>query len=1303
MPTRERVISGETAPWAAAWMVAALLALFSPGAFFSQSDSPNLRPYQPRGWSDAIVVSNRQEDNVDTLGLNASDRLYVDFAVINDGGSRLTEPFRIDLYLDGRLRKSFDVASPLDPRSYRFREDYVIRRLGPGLHTLRIVADAGESVPESNESDNEYTRTFRVSGDCFPLTTRVTPRAAGTLTGSRELNCGSVRFGIPEAGDGNTGRELGTGGEPVIEARKARSVAVLRNRVRSEGRVKVIVGLKNEVGSAPAAFGSLAVARARAPEIARAQRSLSIRMSAHNVSSLRRFKFIPYVAMEVDGAALEALASDPEVVSIEEDGVVKPVLADSTARIGAPHAWDQGYSGEGQTIAVLDTGVDGNHPFLAGKVVSEACYSESFCPGGVSESVGPGSGMPCPSSLSDCFHGTAVAGIAAGRGTDFSGVAREARIIAIQVFSQCGEDCIDSRDSAWIQGLERVLELSAGFDIAAVNLSFSRLVADQENCDSKSPAAKAAMDNLRAAGIAPIVASGNEGSPTDINFPACISSAVSVGATGQAGDAMAPEAVTEFSNSAPSLDLLAPGSSITTSIPEGEFSTYNGTSLSVPHVAGAWAVLKSKAPHASVAELLSVLQTTGIPIADPRNSLVKPRIQVDAALDRIVEELPFSSGTHLTLTARPNSGFRFRSWRGCDSHSGNRCVVAMDSGQNVTAIFEPSSGSLPDLITTSLTGPQTATIGSGISISASIRNQGPANAGSFRLGLYLSTDASIATDDTWFAACTYEAGLPAGESATCNRSFPIPPRVRPGRYFLGAIVDDLDRIAENSETNNARPADSGALGVLAPKKTFRSFVPVVLSARGRNNSFFTSELTLTNRGSREARLDYTYTAHRGGGSGTASDSLAPGQQRIESDALGYLKRLGIPIPDTGDRIGTLAVKSLATAEVGVVVRTTTDVTDGRAGLAYPGIGKEGGFGAAVYLCGLRQNGQDRSNVAFQNMGVAGEGPITLRTTVFSGDRADSNSRVLEDVTLEPGGFHQYSGLLGVLGSPAQGYVKVEWIEGTAPFYAYGVINDQVNSDGSFVFPVAAGSLTGITEQVLPVIVKTGDFASELTVTSFSEAAKTVTLRFGADGVREDDPSAAYSLTLEAGEQRVIPDIVEEMRRRGVSGIGATGRAYAGAVFARVDGGDMKGIVIGARTGSKGEEGQYSVFYHAVPAGSAFSQAAWIDGLQQNQENRSNLALVNTGDVDDSDSVFGIDIYDGETGELARTVTTKPIPARGWHQIGSILRNHTRGAGQGYVRIRRISGNNSFLAYGVVNDGGAPGERSGDGAYLLAHE
>ena len=481
------------------------------------------------------------------------------------------------------------------------------------------------------------------------------------------------------------------------------------------------------------------------------------------------------------------------------------------------------------------------------------------------------------------------------------------------------------------------------------------------------------------------------------------------------------------------------------------------------------------------------------------------------------------------------------------------------------------------------------------------------------------------------------------------------------------------------------------------------FVPVILSAAGRSNSFFTSELTLTNRGDEEVKLDYTYTAHRGGGSGKTSDVLAPGIQKIETDALTYLRGLGVPIPETGNQLGTLRVEVELGSEVEALVRTTTVVPDGRAGLAYLGVAEEEGFEEAVYLCGLRQNAQDRSNVAFQNMGASEEGAITLRTTVYSGEAADASPRVLREVELEPGGFHQYSGLLGVLGVPAQGYVRVERVEGRAPFYAYGVINDQANSDGSFVFPVEASSLAGTAGQTLPVIVETSAFTSELTVTNFSEEARTLDFQFVADGIEAAGNAAVFSMRLEAGQQEIVAEVVEELRRQGMVGLGTTRGFYAGPLFVVAEGGDMNGIVIGARTGSEGGGGSYSVFYNAVPFGEAFSREAWVEGLQQNEENRSNLALVNTGEVDGSASVFHLEIYDGETGLLAETVVTKPVPARSWHQINGILGRSSPETRQGYIRIEKVSGQNPFLAYGVVNDGGAPGQRSGDGAYLPARE
>ena len=484
-----------------------------------------------------------------------------------------------------------------------------------------------------------------------------------------------------------------------------------------------------------------------------------------------------------------------------------------------------------------------------------------------------------------------------------------------------------------------------------------------------------------------------------------------------------------------------------------------------------------------------------------------------------------------------------------------------------------------------------------------------------------------------------------------------------------------------------------------------TFVPVILNAAGRSTAFFTSELTLTHRGRHRAILDYTYSAHTGGGSGTVRDYLEPGHQLIIPNAIEFLRERGAPIPGDGKRIGTLRVAFQRTnsSEVGVTVRTTTPVPEGRAGLAYPGLPAGGGFDEAVYLCGLRQNEQDRSNVAFQHMGTPNDGPVTLRTTVFSGDPETSRGHVLEDRMLVPGGFYQYNSILDEAGF-GNGYVRVERVEGTAQFYAYGVINDQGNSDGSFVFPVRESSLAGTLRHTLPVIVETGEFASELTLTNFSQEDRTLNLAFVADGIQTPDETARFSLTLEAGQQRIIPDIIDtELRRNGVEGLPPARRSLSGALFATAAGGDMSGIVIGARTGSPdGRGGQYGLFYNAVPDGAAFTGSAWIYGLQQNQENRTNLALVNTGEVDDSRSTFAIYIYD-ENGTRQRNAVFEHVEARRWLQINSILANHAPGITQGYVRIKQFIGNNPFLAYAVVNDGGAPGERSGDGAYLPARK
>jgi uncharacterized repeat protein (TIGR01451 family) len=294
-------------------------------------------------------------------------------------------------------------------------------------------------------------------------------------------------------------------------------------------------------------------------------------------------------------------------------------------------------------VAILDTGVEADHPFLAGKVVAEACYSTSdasqgaisLCPGGGAEETGPSSGQACTHFDAGCYHGTHVAGIAAGiQDESFAGVARSADIVAIQVFTafDCGDGSIcalGAYDSDIIKALEHVYELSDEYNIAAANMSLGGNLSSGHCPDSGAGAYVEVGELLRSAGVAVVVASGNDGVSDGISYPACTPGFVSVGSTTKS------DGISDFSNSAPILELLAPGSDIYASITGGEYTYLSGTSMATPHVTGTWAVLKSRNPDASVDEVLDAVRDTGEQIVDPRNGLSKPRVRVSTALGAI--------------------------------------------------------------------------------------------------------------------------------------------------------------------------------------------------------------------------------------------------------------------------------------------------------------------------------------------------------------------------------------------------------------------------------------------------------------------------------------------------------------------------------------------------------------------------------------------------------------------------------------------------------------------------------------------
>tara|TARA_Y100000588_G_scaffold315100_1_gene343010 strand:- start:1427 stop:3529 length:2103 start_codon:yes stop_codon:yes gene_type:complete len=439
------------------------------------------------------------------------------------------------------------------------------------------------------------------------------------------------------------------------------SEKALRNKVKREGNVRVIVSLQ-AVDEQLKADGDWQNINDHIRELQ--DRALN-RLGWKNFNDLVRFNYTPAMAMSVDSRRLDELLESNAVTEVYEDGWNTAFLNQSTAIIGVASGKQGLNYGKDVSVAVLDTGVDRNHVFLGDRVVGEACFSTngqtentqfySTCPNGEMEQIGISAAQPCPLELG-CFHGTHVAGIAAGAGKEFAGVAAAADIVAVQVFTiveggECGElgVCAIALDSNILRGLEWIFENRHRYRIAAINLSVGN-GSFVGRCDYL-PLGRILL-LLRQANIVTVGAAGNSGMENSMASPACSSDVVSVGATTDVDN------VADFSNSSIVLDFFAPGTTeqpigrnkgILSSIPGDMFVRIEGTSMAAPHVTGAIAALKSAVPQATSDEMIDALRLTGHRVFDGRNGRSTERISVDRAIEKLRE----------TIDAKPSlSGFQ---------------------------------------------------------------------------------------------------------------------------------------------------------------------------------------------------------------------------------------------------------------------------------------------------------------------------------------------------------------------------------------------------------------------------------------------------------------------------------------------------------------------------------------------------------------------------------------------------------------------------------------------------------------------
>jgi hypothetical protein len=160
----------------------------------------------------------------------------------------------------------------------------------------------------------------------------------------------------------------------------------------------------------------------------------------------------------------------------------------------------------------------------------------------------------------------------------------------------------------------------------------------------------------------------------------------------------------------------------------------------------------------------------------------------------------YTAGTRVTLTAIPASGSTFAGWNGGGCSGTGTCVVTVNSATGVTATFNSTSGSRPDLTITALVMPSTVSRTLGFPMSFNVVNLG-ATAGSVQLKIYLSRDNRRSSDDVVLRERNY-GSVPAGATLANGITETIPSGTSAGSYYVLLVVDAAGAVTESNEGNN---------------------------------------------------------------------------------------------------------------------------------------------------------------------------------------------------------------------------------------------------------------------------------------------------------------------------------------------------------------------------------------------------------------------------------------------------------------------------------------------------------------------